>query len=135
MDATLQALTVPRQASLPNWEQPPTLTIDSDGTILHASDGAARFFEYPSGYLAGMYISELVPALTDIEVPGDKNVELVRYLSRCGVSFTAHSGKNRDFPCHLSIVALHDSRNGSYRVVFTRPESRELAEAIYSSKN
>lgn len=135
MKAASQTLTASAQVSFPIWDQPPSLTIDSNGCILLASEHAEDFFEYPTGKLVGLYISALVPALDEIELPGHKSIELVRYLSRCGVSFMAQSGCSQHFPCHLSIVELHDSRNGSYRVVFTQPENCVMAADIYPQKS
>jgi len=123
MNARFQPATEPGQSSPPKWEQPPALTIASNGYIVHTSDGAEGFFDYSSERLVGLHISVLVPALNEIQGSDNKNLALIRYLSRCGVTFTAHTRSHRCFPCNLSIVGLHDSRQGSYRVVVTEAES------------
>lgn len=114
----------PGQSFLPKWGQPAALTIDSSGYIVQVSEGAESLFDYSSGRLIGLHISTLTPALKEIHGSDNSNLRLVRYLSRCGVAFTAHTRNHRCFPCNLSIVALHDSRQGSYRVIVTEAESR-----------
>lgn len=123
MDTTIQASVAPNRAAGLKCKTPPTLTIDSNGCISHANNSAENLFDYPSGEMVGLHISSVVPALEEIEVPDQRSLGLVRYLSRCGVSFTAHDSRRQCFPCKLSIIALHDSRYGSYRVIVTKPES------------
>jgi len=98
---------------------PAMLIVGKSGRIREANAAAESLFGYRGGGLCGLRVSLLMPTLTDVALSDGREFSHLKFLSHCGVGFSAHRSNGDDFACALSFVELHDAAESLVRMIVT----------------